>query len=137
MHSPQQQADDSADDAQGRAAVSDVNQEQHQHPAVPVRLDGPVETLRLPARHTIPGSFTAGLIAEHAQFKTDPRRSRIQILSITNAIYVGTNQTAANEATGALIPAGIWTELNCKEALWIRAETAETVVSYFIEQWTD
>lgn len=130
-------ADDYASDLLGQTTLSDLDQERHQGPAVPVRHDGPADVHVLPAsgftsiRRTVDAA--GSVIAAR-----DLRRGKLKIIG-TATFQVGPTQ---GDAQGAgPIPAGVWTVLESTEQVWATAPAdppdATAVLTIIAESWTD
>lgn len=111
-------------------------------PVIPVRVEGPVRAVELPARS---GGATT-IVITNAGFRAltaDPRRKGAFLLPIDQDMYIGDSQAqvlVANAATipiGALWPAGTPYPLSHCDEVWISSAlfNSTTRVAVIIEQW--
>jgi hypothetical protein len=104
--------------------------------AVPVRVEGPVQTRAMPAVLGIHYSRTFGTTAEQLVGR-ELRRSRLLVWCKTNPIWVGRSQAEVDADTCAQLPAGLILPIQHTDEVWVAAETATALVSYVHELWAD
>lgn len=127
--------DDAADIADGRTTVDDVQQQEYDGPAIPVRNVDPVEVQPLPARAGAPQTINVDAITPGKLCTEDPKRSRLTI-SADAVVWIGTDQAETASRTRAFrLPANQAVPFTAQDQWWAVADTATANVSVLTEQW--
>ena len=128
--------DKAADIAEGRATVDDVQQQEYDGPAIPVRIADPVEVQPLPARAGAPQTISVDNVTPEKLCTADPKRSRL-VISADAVVWLGTDQTECASRTRAFrLPANQAVPFSAQDQWWAVADTgAGASVSILTEQW--
>jgi hypothetical protein len=110
-------------------------------PAVPVHVDGPVQTHQLPPRTSVFRTITVGAVPTELLAR-DLRRQRAYIYSFDQDILVALRQSEAGSAApytqgGARWPKGVALPLNGSAQVWVSAVTGTSSVTVVTESWAD
>jgi hypothetical protein len=105
-------------------------------PAVPVRIDGPVQVQPLP---TITGSLRTWSVGDEAErlVGKDPRRATVTLLAQDEPIALGFAQAEAAAGTAAVWPVDVPLVLHTREEVWVRSATPGTPanITVITENW--
>lgn len=136
------------DPGDGSPSLDELEQrEEHAElpiPAVPVHVDGPVQTQELPPRTSVVRSMTVTTEPQEL-LPADLRRSRALVWAIDGAVYVGKTSndcrpsTPGAPAPGARLPQTTTpVELRGFSRLWVAAVAPGPVlVTVIAESWAD
>jgi hypothetical protein len=123
-----------------------VQQQRYDGPAIPVRLDGPVQTHELPARRATSRNLTvadaasgdAAAACEQIGSK-DLTRKYLYVLCTGQPIYIGHSRQEAAGNTAGILPVNVPLPMPTGMDIWVRCATAgqSAVVSYWSGNWAD
>lgn len=114
--------------------LDEVQQAEAPLTAVPVDVSGPVETRELPTKRIAPRTVALGTTAASKLLSADPRRKFATIISRTDDILIGANQSQA-KLSGAWVPSAIQFVTYTQSELWGIGDGTDTDVSVIEEYW--
>lgn len=125
------------DDPQDGSPSMDELEQREEHselpiPAVPVHIDGPVQTQEVPARHGQMLGVTISTTAEMISGR-DLRRKRLTLLTRDADFFVGSDRTNIT----AWWPAGVPLVLVHCEPVWVKADATPTLLTVVNEGWAE
>lgn len=120
-----------------RDTVDQLDQAKYTHPAVPVRITEPVAVQPLPTVDGQDSYWNLDTATAVKVLNQDPRRSRALLCADTNAVWIGTDQTAVQSGRGFRVPVGEMVELRNTRRWYARAVTATAGLAVINEQWAD
>jgi hypothetical protein len=112
-------------------------------PAVPVHVDGPVQTQNLPPRTSVVRSVQVDNLVPQEILAKDLRRSRAVLYAHDSRVVYGLTSTdcliaAGSRANGAYWPQNLQLTINGSSRLFVASATATpTLVSVIAESWAD
>ncbi len=105
-------------------------------PAIPVNMDGPVQTHVVPSVSGGSRTWTVTATAAQRVANVDPRRRIARIIGTGGTFRVGATQNeVASNMSSATWPASIVLELTHAEAIYVQAATTDVVLSVVVENW--
>lgn len=112
-------------------------------PAVPVHVDGPVQTQALPPRTSVVRTIMVDNITPQEVLAQDLRRGRAVLFAHDSGVVFGLTQTdcqipVGSRANGAYWPMGLALGLNGSSRMFVASSSATpTRVSVITESWAD
>lgn len=136
LHEDGTQPDDAEPALHGE--LEEVLQEDTAVPAVPVTVEGPVETRELPAlKASAFNTFISDVQAEKISGR-DLKRKRAVLLTLDGNFIYGTDRTAVERGYGFIQVQNVPLELRNGDAIYVRCRFPGTIVlSVLLEQWAD
>ncbi len=125
----------------GEVSADDVMQDEHENErmVVSVRVVGPVETRELPS---LSGGYRTRTLTTSGEkiLPADPKRKMATILSATQDIYVGADQSSVTADGGTNPSAPPWPDavplvITHTDEVWASSVTSTTVLTIITERW--
>jgi len=117
--------------------ADEVLQDETPGTAIPVVIDTPVRTQRLPNRLAGMGTLNVDNVTAKRLAGSDPRRASLLILAHDQEILLASTQGGCLGEYAARWPQDLPLLLSSSDELWAMAATSNTDITVIAEQWTE